>query len=150
MQCPRCQHENPGGKFCGECGARLELHCAACGEPNPPGNKFCQECGERMAAAPIAAKPAAPSPVAYTPQHLAERIIPFFESHDLKTLKRQDFLAFRDVVRMMRGGAHLTDAGLEEIARLKGRTFLSVTGTQVTEAGLKKIRNLLPKCQIYK
>ncbi len=75
MQCPQCQHANTGGKFCGECGARLELRCAACGEPNPPGNKFCQECGERLAAAPTATKPAAPSPVAYTPQHLAERII---------------------------------------------------------------------------
>jgi class 3 adenylate cyclase/tetratricopeptide (TPR) repeat protein len=75
MQCPQCQHENPGGKFCGECGARLELRCPACGEPNPPGNKFCQECGERFAAAPTSADPVAPSPVAYTPHHLAERII---------------------------------------------------------------------------
>src|SRR5215208_4537433 len=75
MQCPQCQHENTGGKFCGECGTRLELRCAACGEPNPPGNKFCQECGERLTAAPSTAKPAARSPVSYTPQHLAERII---------------------------------------------------------------------------
>ncbi|HEY7067126.1 MAG TPA: adenylate/guanylate cyclase domain-containing protein [Chloroflexota bacterium] len=75
MQCPQCQHENTGGKFCGECGARLELRCGACGEPNPLGNKFCQECGERLAAAPVPATPAVPSPVSYTPQHLAERII---------------------------------------------------------------------------
>src|SRR5215207_8358527 len=74
MQCPQCQHENTGGKFCGECGARLELRCAACGEPNPPGNKFCQECGKRLPTAATPA-PAAPSPVSYTPQHLAERII---------------------------------------------------------------------------
>jgi hypothetical protein len=26
MKCPRCQHENPASlKFCGECGARLEM-----------------------------------------------------------------------------------------------------------------------------
>src|SRR5690242_14749801 len=75
MQCPQCQHENPSGKFCGECGARLELRCPACGEPNPPSNKFCQECGERFAAARTPAEPATPSPVSYTPQHLAERII---------------------------------------------------------------------------
>src|ERR687885_193445 len=75
LQCPQCQHENPGGKFCGECGVRLELRCAACGEPNPPGNKFCQECGERLIAAPTPAKPSAPSPEAYTPQYLAERIL---------------------------------------------------------------------------
>src|SRR3954468_21430815 len=75
MQCPQCQYENTGGKFCGECGARLELRCPACGEPNPSGNKFCQECGENFAAAPTPAQPAAPSPQIYTPQHLAERII---------------------------------------------------------------------------
>jgi class 3 adenylate cyclase len=75
MQCPQCQHENTGGKFCGECGARLELRCAACGAPNPPSNKFCQECGERLTARPPPAKPSAPSPESYTPQHLAERIL---------------------------------------------------------------------------
>src|SRR5215208_3143230 len=75
MQCAQCEHENTGGKFCGECGARLELRCAACDQLNPPGNKFCQECGERLTTAPTVAKPAAPSPVSYTPQHLAERII---------------------------------------------------------------------------
>jgi class 3 adenylate cyclase len=75
MQCPQCQHENPGGKFCGECGAHLELRCSACGEPNPPSNKFCQECGERLTAALTPVKPAASSPVSYTPQHLAERIL---------------------------------------------------------------------------
>src|SRR5215213_5959843 len=75
MQCPQCQHENTGGKFCGECGVRLELRCAACGEPNPPSNKFCQNCGERLTASPTPAKPPAPSPELYTPQHLAERIL---------------------------------------------------------------------------
>jgi class 3 adenylate cyclase len=75
LQCPQCQHENTGGKFCGECGARLELRCATCGEPNPPGNKFCQECGERLTPAATPAKPSAPSPESYTPRHLAERII---------------------------------------------------------------------------
>ena len=29
MTCPRCQHENPAAvKFCGECGARLDIACA--------------------------------------------------------------------------------------------------------------------------
>src|SRR5262249_3585639 len=75
MQCPRCQHENPGGKFCSECGARLELRCAACGEPKPPGNKFCSECGERLVESPPASQRPPPPPVSYTPQHLADRII---------------------------------------------------------------------------
>jgi class 3 adenylate cyclase len=74
MTCPRCQHENPAAvKFCGECGARLDVACSACRAPNPPANKFCHECG-----APMGAKPAAgplSSPESYTPKHLAERIL---------------------------------------------------------------------------
>jgi class 3 adenylate cyclase len=67
-------------KFCGECGARLDVTCPACRAANPPGNKFCHECGEPLAAggAPATAAPAAPpapSPQSYTPPHLAERII---------------------------------------------------------------------------
>ena len=80
MQCPQCQHDNPTGvKFCGECGTRLELVCSCCGVANPPGNKFCHECGTRFAGAPPVAAaaviPVPPVPAAYTPQHLAERIL---------------------------------------------------------------------------
>jgi class 3 adenylate cyclase/tetratricopeptide (TPR) repeat protein len=73
MQCPLCQHENPTGqKFCGECGARLAAPCPACGAPNTPGQKFCGECG-----APLPVQPSQrfASPQAYTPKHLAEKIL---------------------------------------------------------------------------
>src|SRR5436309_3472279 len=74
MRCPQCAHENPQGvKFCGECGARLQALCPACGVANPPANKFCGECGAPMTAAPPAQKFA--SPDAYTPKHLAEKIL---------------------------------------------------------------------------
>jgi class 3 adenylate cyclase/tetratricopeptide (TPR) repeat protein len=74
MRCPRCQHENPAGvKFCGECGAKLEARCPACGIGNPPGNKFCHECGATLGAGTSQTKP--PSPDAYTPKHLAEKIL---------------------------------------------------------------------------
>src|SRR5215218_7409311 len=76
MQCPQCQHENPTGqKFCGECGARLEARCSTCGTVNSLGQKFCGECGERLAGTAAAALPRPTAPDAYTPQHLAERII---------------------------------------------------------------------------
>ena len=87
MECPQCRHANlPGTKFCGECGTRLQSLCPACQTPNPPTNKFCSECGQRLAdAAPasasaVAAAPVAPSarfasPEAYTPRHLAEKIL---------------------------------------------------------------------------
>lgn len=54
-------------------------------------------------------------------EHLAERVIPFFETHSLKSIKRQEFAAFRRVIRLMRGGAHLTSDGLEEIRRIAER-----------------------------
>src|SRR5262245_54717040 len=72
MRCPRCQHDNPAGqKFCGECGSRISLACSACGASNPPGQKFCGECGASLAEA--AAKFTAPE--AYTPKHLAQKIL---------------------------------------------------------------------------
>jgi class 3 adenylate cyclase/tetratricopeptide (TPR) repeat protein len=79
MQCTRCQHENAAGaKFCGECGARLEALCAACRTVNPPANKFCQECGAAMGKAEPVTGPTDArfsSPDAYTPSHLARKIL---------------------------------------------------------------------------
>jgi class 3 adenylate cyclase/tetratricopeptide (TPR) repeat protein len=82
MQCPRCQSENrEGRRFCGECGAALALVCPACSFANDGGEKFCGGCGASFAATPppATARPtAAPrfgAPEAYTPAHLAERII---------------------------------------------------------------------------
>ena len=46
MVCSACGVANdPGRKFCKECGARLALACTACGAANAPDDKFCGECG---------------------------------------------------------------------------------------------------------
>ena len=46
MKCPKCKNENrKGARFCKECGANLELACAACGTVYEMGSKFCDECG---------------------------------------------------------------------------------------------------------
>src|ERR1700716_2868967 len=87
MKCHACSHDNPPEmKFCGECGGRLATICDACRAANTPTNKFCGECGAPLtpAAAPVA--PPAPaasaattarfaSPQAYTPKHLADKIL---------------------------------------------------------------------------
>jgi hypothetical protein len=52
-------------------------------------------------------------------KHLLERIIPFFEQHQLKSRKRVDFQKFRKVLRMMGENRHLTRDGIEEIRRIK-------------------------------
>src|SRR5688572_21874149 len=82
MRCSQCGHENAlGVKFCGECGARLQASCPACGAANPAANKFCQECGSSLAPVPaasssgVAAGTRYASPAAYTPKHLAEKIL---------------------------------------------------------------------------
>lgn len=51
--CRSCGAENePGVKFCGECGAKLGAPqatcCSKCGAENAPGVKFCGECGTRL------------------------------------------------------------------------------------------------------
>ena len=64
MQCPACGTDNePGRKFCGECGGALALACAACGTPNAPGVKFCGECGTPLGvgAVPAPAEREAPA-----------------------------------------------------------------------------------------
>jgi class 3 adenylate cyclase/tetratricopeptide (TPR) repeat protein len=75
MQCSRCRHDNAAGaKLCGECGVCLEALCAVCGTVNPGGHKFCHECG--MALGDLANADARfASPDAYTPSHLARKIL---------------------------------------------------------------------------
>src|SRR5499427_945986 len=75
MKCSRCQHESAADAvFCQECGTRLDLACPACGTANQLGAKFCKKCGQAVGAA-SSAPVARPSPEAYTPKHLAEKIL---------------------------------------------------------------------------
>src|SRR3989475_586261 len=74
MKCPRCQHEIPADtSFCGECGARLAASCSACGATNPPTNRFCGKCGALLSTDVPGGRFAPPD--AYTPRHIAERIL---------------------------------------------------------------------------
>jgi class 3 adenylate cyclase len=71
MRCPECGHENAAEmNFCGECGTRLTVPCRQCGARNAPAQKFCGECGARLGSSRQF-----PSPDAYTPRHLAEKIL---------------------------------------------------------------------------
>src|SRR5262245_39026992 len=73
MTCPRCQADNPDGtRFCGQCGTALVMACAACGAANPPAHKFCGQCGAALAGSHASRFHA---PAAYTPKHLADKIL---------------------------------------------------------------------------
>jgi double zinc ribbon protein len=75
MTCPRCAHPNPAtARFCGECGAALEIECPGCRTRNPGRNKFCHECGVALTAPAVPAPtPAGDAP--RPPAHLAEKIL---------------------------------------------------------------------------
>ncbi len=79
MKCSKCGNENrAGAKFCEECGEHLALKCDGCGADLSPSAKFCSECGQPTARA-AAARPSSAArfaaPDAYTPKHLAEKIL---------------------------------------------------------------------------
>ena len=77
MKCPKCQFENrEGAKFCEECAAPLARACANCGAQLSATAKFCSECAHPAGqAAPSPAGPRFGTPEAYTPRHLAEKIL---------------------------------------------------------------------------
>jgi class 3 adenylate cyclase/tetratricopeptide (TPR) repeat protein len=72
VECPACHEDNPAGsRFCNGCGSSLATECQDCGHQNPPGAAFCNGCGASLGQPPSATQ----EPRAYTPGHLAERIL---------------------------------------------------------------------------
>ena len=49
---------------------------------------------------------------------LITSVVPFFEVHPLRTVKKYDFEKFAHVLQLMQGGAHLREDGLRRIARV--------------------------------
>ncbi|MDX6656879.1 MAG: hypothetical protein QOH62_1672, partial [Solirubrobacteraceae bacterium] len=67
--CSACGTENrPGRRFCGQCGAALEIECPACGTANDPADRFCGRCGTGLAA--DAASGASPVPASVSERRL--------------------------------------------------------------------------------
>jgi hypothetical protein len=47
--CPECGKPAGEGKFCNNCGAKMDLSkCPKCGAANPAGTRFCGECGTKI------------------------------------------------------------------------------------------------------
>jgi hypothetical protein len=44
---------------------------------------------------------------------------------------------------------NVSDAGIEEIAKLKSLEFLDVSETSVTEQGVEELQLAAPKCRVF-
>ncbi len=105
MRCASCGLESDATrKFCGECGAALPKSCASCGAESPPTFKFCGECGASLgesSARPESATPTAAErdPRAYTPRHLADKILA--SKSALEGERKQVTVLFADVKSSM-------------------------------------------------
>lgn len=76
MNCHRCKHENrPGANFCEECAAPMVRACVNCGFKLSPTANFCSECGHPTGYASSPSTSHQTDPEAYTPKHLAEKIL---------------------------------------------------------------------------
>src|SRR5215471_11777498 len=92
-ECPRCRRSNPAhAKFCLGCGGSFMLTCTRCATALLADASFCLECG-RAVGAP--ADPRHVSPEAYTPKHLAEKILT--SKSALEGERKQVTLLFADL-----------------------------------------------------
>ena len=94
MNCANCGEENPAGsKFCLGCGAGLASRCVGCEAELPAAARFCNQCGRPVAPG----DPAAPlrDPSAYTPKHLADKILT--QRSALEGERKQVTVLFADV-----------------------------------------------------
>ncbi len=145
MHCSKCGTEGTSGrKFCRECGSQLSNRCAKCGADNSPSAKFCEDCGTALGGgAPTATQvtdnnPATNnltrSPRAYTPKHLADKILQ--SKSALEGERKQVTVLFADVKGSMELAEQL-DA--EEWSRIMNRFF------QILSDGVERFEGFVDK-----
>jgi class 3 adenylate cyclase/tetratricopeptide (TPR) repeat protein len=128
VDCPACGFANPPAfKFCGSCAAPLRPSgvCPRCAFVNPPGFKFCGECAGPIEASPLRPSPASPTqrdPRAYTPKHLADKILQ--SKSALEGERKQVTVLFADVKGSMELAEQL---GPEEWHAILERFFAILT-----------------------
>jgi Double zinc ribbon len=116
--CPQCQQENPShARSCLGYGSRLVASCARCDAELASGARFCPHCGHEVASrSTVEARFA--SPGAYTPKHLAEKILT--SKVALEGERKQVTVLFCDVANST---ATVERLGPEAMHRLLSRLF---------------------------
>ncbi len=95
MKCGRCATQNRAdARFCQKCGAYVGAVCPACGTSVKPEARFCDHCG-RPYCNVSGHQVSRTSPRAYTPEHLARRIVSFQE--ELTAERKQVTVLFADI-----------------------------------------------------
>src|SRR5713101_2366220 len=140
MRCGACGMDNPSqSRFCDQCGAALDAVCPSCGGPVRPEARFCGTCGKRLGEAaatetrvepearparpPVSASLAYRSPVvAYTPRHLADKILRSRSA--LEGERRQVTVLFADIAGFTTLAEKLDP---EDVHRIVDRCFELIT-----------------------
>jgi class 3 adenylate cyclase/tetratricopeptide (TPR) repeat protein len=140
MLCGACRMDNPPqNRFCDQCGAALETVCPSCGGKIRPEARFCGVCGKRLGEAPASAGPTEPeapsarrtpapsltyrSPVvAYTPRHLADKILRSRSA--IEGERRQVTVLFADIAGYTSLAEHLDP---EDVHRIVDGCFELIT-----------------------
>lgn len=125
MICARCATENPArARFCMECAAPLPQRCRSCGAELPAAARFCIECAAPVSGVAPAEAPheRTRTPRAYTPAHLAEKILRSRSS--VEGERKQVTILFADIQGSMSLSEQL---GVEEWHRLLDHFFQILT-----------------------
>jgi class 3 adenylate cyclase len=130
MKCLRYQAENQDGARFEDGGARLEICCAACGQPVGADKRFCRSCGaadkrfcRSCGAALFAQRSRFASPRVNAPKHLADRILT--SKAPLEGERKQVTVLFAD----LKGSVELlADRDPEEARKLLDPVLVHIYG----------------------
>jgi len=108
MQCPQCQHANPGGaKFCNACALPLAPRCPSCATENPPEATFCHQCATSLTPSASTRHPAQPAPHETTAESRLHALLPAV----IALLRHEGRVTYRRLKHVFA----VDDAALEDI-----------------------------------
>ena len=129
MTCLVCNHINRGAaRFCRSCGVALTKSCSGCGAELEADSAFCDVCGTPGVASPAksaggASLPSRIPPRAYTPKHLAERILQYRSA--IEGERKHVTVLFADVAGFTSMSERLDP---EEVHSIMDRAFELILG----------------------